>query len=104
MYGGRVAEAGPTAEVFARPAHPYTAALMAAAAGNERPGQRLEPIPGAPPTLTTRCGACAFAPRCPMAERRCHEERPEDRVLDGRQVACHRAEAMLAAPEREAAP
>jgi len=103
MYGGRVAEAGPAGEVFARPAHPYTAALTAAAAGNERPGERLEPIPGTPPALFARCEACAFAPRCPMAIKRCHDERPETRRLAGRDVACHRAEEMLAAPAREAA-
>ena len=104
MYGGRVAEVGPAGRVFARPAHPYTAALTAAAAGAERPGERLRPIPGTPPTLTARCEACAFAPRCPMAVDRCHAERPAPRRLEGREVACHRAEEMLAAPAREAAP
>ena len=103
MYAGRVAEAGPTAALFARPSHPYTAALMAAAAGSERPGERLSPIPGAPPTLTESARGCAFAPRCPLAAEVCRATRPADRAVEGRQVACHRAEEMPAAPAAEAA-
>ncbi len=102
MYGGRAVEAGAADTVFGNPAHPYTAALMKAAAGNEKPGERLKPIPGSPPSLKGRCEACAFAPRCSMAIRRCHEERPVVRAVAGREVACHRAEDHLAAPVPEA--
>ncbi|MGM0585237.1 MAG: ABC transporter ATP-binding protein [Pseudomonadota bacterium] len=103
MYGGRVAEAGPAEAVFARPAHPYTAALMSAAAGSEGPDGRLEPIPGTPPTLRARCEACAFAPRCAMALEVCRTVRPEARRLEDRLVACHRAEEMLGLAPSEAA-
>lgn len=100
MYGGRVVEAGKVETVLDAPAHPYTAALLAAAAGSERPGQRLSPIPGTPPSLSGRCEACAFAPRCALAQQRCHDERPEPREIAGRRVICHFAEAALAAAGR----
>jgi oligopeptide/dipeptide ABC transporter ATP-binding protein len=105
MYGGRIVEIGDSGRVLGQPAHPYTRALMAAAAGNERPGQRLEPIPGSPPILTGRCEKCAYEPRCTFAQSLCAEVRPEERLVEGRQVVCHFAERVLA-PEsnlREAA-
>lgn len=95
MYGGRVVEIGESAEVLERPAHPYTRALLAAASGNERPGDRLAPIAGTPPTLSGRCEACSFAPRCGFAQDRCNEVRPEPREVAGRQVICHFAEEVL---------
>ncbi len=104
MYGGRVVETGASAEVLERPAHPYTRALLAAASGSERPGERLEPIPGTPPTLTGRCEACAFAPRCAFARDKCRNVRPEPREVAGREVICHFAEDVLAdAPARREA-
>lgn len=104
MYGGRVVEVGPVATVLDSPAHPYTAALLAAAAGSERPGERLEPIPGTPPSLAGRCDACAFSPRCTLSRERCQSERPEPREVAGRRVICHYAEEALErfAPERSA--
>lgn len=96
MYAGRIVETGPSAAVLSRPAHPYTKGLLAAAAGQEAPGERLEPIPGLPPTLRERAGDCSFAPRCPYAEARCRELRPARRQLERRQVVCHLAERVLA--------
>ena len=95
MYGGRIVETGESRRVLAQPAHPYTRALMAAAAGNERPGQRLEPIPGSPPVLIGRCDKCAYEPRCGFAQRQCAEVRPEEREVGGRRVVCHFAERVL---------
>lgn len=91
MYAGRVVEYGPAALVFARPAHPYTEALLAVAPGKEKVGEVLASIPGAPPALSGRSDDCAFADRCAYASADCRSLRPELRVVEGRSVACHRA-------------
>jgi oligopeptide/dipeptide ABC transporter ATP-binding protein len=102
MYGGRLVEAGPSREVFERPQHPYTQALIRAAAGNEVPGVRLVPIAGVPPVLHGASAECAFAPRCERAQPRCGAERPVTRSLDGRIVACHFAGASVEAGAQSA--
>ncbi|HSG48865.1 MAG TPA: oligopeptide/dipeptide ABC transporter ATP-binding protein, partial [Longimicrobiales bacterium] len=57
------------------------------------PGQRLESIGGRPPDLLAEPRSCPFAPRCPWAEPRCHQERPPLRpVTDGHASACWRWE------------
>jgi peptide/nickel transport system ATP-binding protein len=89
MYGGRVVEHGPTAQVLAEPMHPYTRALVRALPGEEEHGQRLETIHGVPPVLRDGCPGCAFAPRCPDVLPRCHETRPVYATIDGRELACH---------------
>jgi peptide/nickel transport system ATP-binding protein len=95
MYAGRVVEHGPASLVFARPAHPYTAALLAVAPGQERQGELLRAIPGAPPVLTATSQGCAFAPRCTLAGPDC-ARRPELRRVSGRMAACVRIEATAA--------
>lgn len=94
MYGGRIVEAGDSRDVLAAPAHPYTQALIRAAAGHEGHGGRLTPISGVPPVLRARATACAFAPRCAAAQSRCHAERPTEVAVHGRSVACHFANAV----------
>jgi peptide/nickel transport system ATP-binding protein len=91
MYLGAIIEIGPTEQVFCTPAHPYTAALLAAVphphggAAGARPMLRGEVAsPLSPPS------GCAFHPRCPSAEARCRVERPILAPDSGpRQVACH---------------
>ncbi len=97
MYGGRVVEIGQSATVLENPAHPYTRALIAAAAGNEKPGQRLEPILGAPPVLRGQSQKCAYEPRCGFARPECAIRRPEARPVAARAVSCHFAEEVAAA-------
>ncbi|MBW8715124.1 MAG: ABC transporter ATP-binding protein [Variovorax paradoxus] len=91
MYAGRVVEYGPASVVFARPAHPYTQALLAVAPGREKLGEVLASIPGAPPALGGRSEHCAFADRCGHANAHCRALRPELREVEGRSVACHHA-------------
>jgi oligopeptide/dipeptide ABC transporter ATP-binding protein len=91
MYGGRVIEVGGALEVLEDPHHPYTAALLQSAVGQEPPGGRVEPIPGAPLTLVGRLECCPFAPRCAIAIEVCRSDRPETRRIADRDIVCHRA-------------
>jgi peptide/nickel transport system ATP-binding protein len=77
MYGGRIVESGPVAEIFADPRHPYTRGLLGsiAHAGSAR-GPRsarkpLAAIPGNVPGPLAMPSGCAFAPRCELAEAAC---------------------------------
>ncbi len=77
MYGGAVVEEGPTAEVLARPRHPYTAGLLAAVPRLAAPsGTRLTGIPGNPPDLALPLVGCDFADRCTFVEERCKTAAP----------------------------
>ncbi|MFB7104873.1 ABC transporter ATP-binding protein [Streptomyces hydrogenans] len=93
LYGGTVVEDGPTAEVLARPRHPYTAGLLAAVPRLSTPsGTRLTGIPGTPPDPTVPHKGCAFAVRCPLVEDRCHTAAPPlVRLTDTVRAACHPA-------------
>jgi oligopeptide/dipeptide ABC transporter ATP-binding protein len=97
MYGGRIVESGPTAQIIARPAHPYTRALMASVPSmtTELP-DRLASIPGSPPAGGVWSAGCTFAPRCPIARELCLTVDPELLVVpnDGdfagqHAAACH---------------
>ncbi len=70
MYAGEIVELATTAELFARPSHPYTIGLMRSIPSVERRG-RLIPIPGAPPDLAALGRGCPFAPRCAWAATEC---------------------------------
>jgi peptide/nickel transport system ATP-binding protein len=88
MYRGRIVERGETRAVFAAPLHPYTQTLKDAVPGLV-PGRRRRRR-AAPPEAPPPGGGCAFAPRCPRAEPRCHAEAPALRpVGPGREAACH---------------
>jgi oligopeptide/dipeptide ABC transporter ATP-binding protein len=81
MYAGRIVEAGPTRELFARPRHPYTEALLGAIPRlDQEQNEELRSIPGLPPDLANPPSGCRFAPRCGFATDRC---RTEDPVLSG---------------------
>jgi peptide/nickel transport system ATP-binding protein len=106
MYVGQMVELASVESLFARPLHPYTAALLASV---PKPNPRLRngrhvprgevASPRNPPT------GCYFHPRCEHATERCRIERPEWReMMPGRFVRCHRASELnlpgVGAPQR----
>ena len=90
MYLGRIVEEGSSEEIFLRPAHPYTQALMQAipTIDGER---RSEPaIAGELPSAFDVASGCRFRTRCPLARQICAERDPELIAVDGRHsAACH---------------
>jgi peptide/nickel transport system ATP-binding protein len=97
LYAGRVAEIGPVHALINRPAHPYTAGLMAAIPDMTQDRERLHQIDGAMPRLNAIPPGCAYHPRCPEAFARCHAERPD--LLD---AGTTRAACWLHAPRETA--
>jgi oligopeptide/dipeptide ABC transporter ATP-binding protein len=91
MYLGRFVEEGPTAAVFARPAHPYTAALIEATPKPDPTARRAEvELKGEIPSLRSRPQGCEFHTRCPFARPRCLSEAPALGELGrDRRVRCH---------------
>ncbi|MBO0902142.1 ABC transporter ATP-binding protein [Jiella sonneratiae] len=89
MYAGRIVEEAGVDQLFARPAMPYTAALIRSIPRVDREAEAVEPIGGRPPDLIHPPTGCAFHPRCRFAEDRCRRERPPlEAVEPGRRAAC----------------
>ncbi len=90
MYGGQIVEHALVEDLFERPAHPYTRALLETLPGvDDTRADRLLSIAGQPPSLTTHPESCPFAPRCAHAFERCHQENPKvTRVGEQHDVAC----------------
>jgi oligopeptide transport system ATP-binding protein len=101
MYAGRIVETGSVRNVFVDPAHPYTLGLMRSIPSLEARTGDLEPIEGAPPSLTNIPPGCPFHPRCPFETPECRTDEPPLRPVghtSGRypqQAACHHAEEVL---------
>ena len=88
MYAGKLVELGSTADVFERPIHPYTKALLSvfpSIRGEKRP---LATLGGEPPNLIDPPTGCRFHPRCPYATAICRQEEPPVVVRDGHWAAC----------------
>ncbi|WP_433499968.1 ABC transporter ATP-binding protein [Sphaerimonospora sp. CA-214678] len=77
MYAGHIVEEGTALDLLARPRHPYTAGLLAAAPRFDRERKPLIPITGSPPTPHDRPEGCPFAPRCSRTIDPCRDQRPE---------------------------
>jgi len=81
MYLGRIVELGPVQEIFSRPQHPYTMALLSAVPTRDPAKQRLRILlEGDPPSPIAPPSGCSFHPRCPVyaekRDQRCRTERP----------------------------
>ena len=96
MYLGRPAEMGPKADIYDKPLHPYTQALLSATpAIHPDPLKPKIRIVGELPNPLNPPDGCAFHKRCPYATERCSKEVPAFRQVGTRQVACHYAEQFL---------
>ncbi len=90
MYLGRVVEAAPATEVFARANHPYTASLLSAVPRIEARKRAFATVKGEIPSPLNPPPGCHFHPRCPHAMPRCKAERPAlKEIAPGHISACH---------------
>jgi peptide/nickel transport system ATP-binding protein len=93
LYLGRLCELGSRDQIFNKPRHPYTRMLLDSIPDVTLSGRPRTPVQGEVPSPINPPSGCAFHPRCPLANGRCHIERPELRTLpDGVAVACHAVE------------
>jgi oligopeptide transport system ATP-binding protein len=101
MYLGEIVEMGPTAELYARPRHPYTGALVSAVPGDDLLDRRRRMmLPGEVPSPINPPPACRLAPRCPFAMDRCRQEKQQLRAVGpDHVVACWRAAEGEISPE-----
>jgi peptide/nickel transport system ATP-binding protein len=94
LYGGRVVEVGDTRALIAAPAHPYSAGLLSARFDLASPRDRqLQTLQTAASAVKPMASHCNYVSRCPLAETKCAERRPDlARRKDARQVACFRSD------------
>lgn len=76
MYAGQIVEQGSLRGIVRSPVHPYAKGLLASTIHGAKRGERLETIPGTPPSLDRAPTSCSFAPRCSLAQPRCSEQLP----------------------------
>jgi len=99
MYAGRIVESGDVHTIFQSPRHPYTIGLMDSLPKLTEDEEWLHPIPGAPPSLISRPGGCAFHPRCFLSQGRlpCREDVPALRAAEvpSHAAACHFSEELI---------
>jgi len=95
MYLGEVVEYGPAEDVFSRPVHPYTRALIDAVPIPDpklEAGRQSTPLTGELPSPLNIPKGCSFVTRCPMATEICHAEKPVlQKHRKSREAACHHA-------------
>ena len=92
MYLGQLVETSPSKELFAKPLHPYTKALISAVPSTDidAPRQRIR-LKGELMSPINPKPGCRFAPRCPYASEACHQPQQLEEILPGHMVACCRA-------------
>lgn len=94
MYAGRAVEVATVENLYADRRMPYTAGLLGSVPRLSAPrGERLVPIPGAPPSMVALPPGCPFAPRCPLVIDDCRVAEPALTVVDsGHAAACIRTD------------
>jgi oligopeptide/dipeptide ABC transporter ATP-binding protein len=96
MYGGLAFEVGDTRTLFYESRNPYTQGLLTSTPRwSDREDVRLEPIPGAPPSILALPEGCAFSPRCRYATDICRQTEPElEAVADLHWSRCHHKDSL----------
>jgi peptide/nickel transport system ATP-binding protein len=87
MYAGQIVEQGTLSQIVRSPIHPYAKGLLASTVHGAKRGQRLETIPGTPPSLDKAPHNCSFAPRCSVAQARCIEAMPPNVEVGADRIA-----------------
>jgi peptide/nickel transport system ATP-binding protein len=82
MYAGDIVELVAVEELFRRPTHPYTEALLRSIPRVDRDAEDLKPIPGQVPPITAMPAGCRYAERCPLRIARCAEPPPLAPLVD----------------------
>jgi peptide/nickel transport system ATP-binding protein len=91
LYAGQVCESGSVEQVFEKPKHPYTQALLTSVPNLALRKEKLSVIPGNVPNLIEPPSGCRFHPRCQYSEQICIDKVPEfESIGEGRWVHCHR--------------
>ena len=89
MYAGKLMEEAGTVDLYQKPLHPYSQALIGAYPSLKGEKRKLVSIPGAPPRLIDPPLGCRFAPRCSHAMAECNVTEPPIKEKAGHRVACH---------------
>ena len=102
MYAGKIIEMGSAADIYHKPRHPYTLALLKSVPRLDQPrGAKLDPVEGQPPDLARLDDGCPFRPRCRFAIDRCATENPRlEPVSEGHFTACWEKDNLAAAAEK----
>ena len=96
MYAGKIIEEGTAADIYHRPQHPYTLALLKSVPRMDRPRQaKLDPVEGQPPDLTMLDDGCPFRPRCRYRVDRCNEAFPPLESVGGNHLSACWEKAVL---------
>ena len=90
MYAGKIVERGRAHDIYHRPSHPYTLALLKSVPRMDQPRKaKLDPVEGQPPDLTRLDEGCSFRPRCRFKVEHCEREFPPlNSVAPGHVAAC----------------
>ena len=92
MYLGRLCEIASAKHLFREPLHPYTRVLLDTIPDIDMTGRARQPVRGEVPNPIDPPSGCAFHPRCPLANARCHDEVPTMLKIGEAYVACHAVE------------
>lgn len=90
MYAGRIVEESSSRDIFLRPLHPYTEALLKSVPKINKKGEKLYMIKGMVPDLLDEHRGCLFAPRCEFVKDICLKEEPQLLPCNGRKVRCYK--------------